>query len=50
MAALLKDPQDDLWSQPVSKEGLAKLARAIEQPKAPTESLKRLMSQVKESK
>jgi hypothetical protein len=51
MAALLKDHEDDQWSsQSVSKEGLAKLVRAIEQPKQPTEALRRLMLQGKASK
>jgi hypothetical protein len=51
MAALLKEPQDDeQWSQSVSKEGLEKLVKAIEQPKKPNEALKRLMSNYKDSK
>jgi uncharacterized protein (DUF1778 family) len=44
MAARLKDHDDGQWSQPVSKEGLAKLMQALQQPKQPTEALKRLMS------
>jgi hypothetical protein len=51
MAALLKEQQDDeQWSQPVSKEGLEKLAQAIADPKKPNDALKRLMSNYKGSK
>ncbi len=51
MATLLREPQDDeQWSQPVSKEGLQKLAQAIAEPKKPNEALKRLMSNYKGSK
>lgn len=43
MAARLKDHEDDQWSQSVPSEGLVKLMKAIENPKKPTEALKRLM-------
>jgi uncharacterized protein (DUF1778 family) len=43
MAARLKDQDEDQWSQSVPSEGLVKLMKAIENPKKPTEALKRLM-------
>jgi hypothetical protein len=42
-AARLKDQDEDQWSQSVPSEGLVKLMKAIENPKKPTEALKRLM-------
>jgi hypothetical protein len=51
MAALLKEEEDnEQWSQPVSNEGLQKLAQSIAKPKKPNEALKRLMSNYKGSK
>lgn len=47
MAALLKQSDDEQWSQPVSDEGFAKLLQAIQQPKKPNEALKRLMMNYK---
>lgn len=43
MAARLKDQEEVQWSQSVPSEGLVKLMKAIENPKQPTEALKRLM-------
>jgi hypothetical protein len=50
MAARLRDPDDQQWSQPVSKEGLNKLVMAIKQPKQPTDALRRLMSSDRDAK
>ncbi|WP_160168920.1 hypothetical protein [Bradyrhizobium sp. Ai1a-2] len=50
MAALLKEHETEQWSQPVSNEGFAKLLQAIEEPKKPSEALKRLMLSYKKSK
>ena len=43
MAARLKDQEEEQWSQSVPQEGLVKLMKAIENPKKPTEALRRLM-------
>ena len=49
MAALLKEDVEQ-WSQPVSNEGFAKLLKAIEEPKKPSDALKQLMLNYKKSK
>ena len=44
MAALLKEPDDHEWSQQtVSRAGLAKMMKAVEEPKQPTAKLRELM-------
>jgi len=50
MAAQAKNYDDQQWFQPVPAQGLQKLAEALENPKAPSEALKRLMAGTKESK
>jgi len=50
MAAQAKNYDDQPWFQPVPAQGLQKLAEALENPKAPSEALKRLMAGTKESK
>ncbi|MCK1641919.1 hypothetical protein IVA95_31320 [Bradyrhizobium sp. 157] len=50
MAALLKEEEFEQWSKPVSNEGFAKLLKAIEDPKKPSDALKRLMLSYKKSK
>jgi hypothetical protein len=51
MAARLKDADDHVWSQQtVSREGLLKLMKAVENPKQPNEKLKELMRAHREQK
>lgn len=51
MAALLKEVDDQDWSQQtVSRAGLVKLMKAVEEPKQPTEKLKELMRAHREEK
>lgn len=51
MAARLKDADDHVWSQQtVSREGLLKLMKAVENPKQPNEKLKQMMQAHRDEK
>jgi hypothetical protein len=52
MAALLKDHEEQHWTyQSVPSEGLAKMMKAVQEQKKPSEALKKLMrSEGKSSK
>ena len=44
MAAQAKNYDENPWFQTVPSQGLEKLAHAVENPKAPTDALKKLMA------